>query len=181
VIVAALSLVVLGVVAAVALPAWLGQQAEATFAATRIVIPSSVEGMGRNPAIKTVAQTRQGQHDVDQIMPGVFTVRGQGYGSTGSGRAATVVVAAARRALTPAEQARMRLGAISQITGSGDKPAARPAGRLGGSFDCLAHRTAVTCIAVDAAGIVTITVGHDGGATQIDTARQIREAVELRA
>jgi hypothetical protein len=174
-------LVLLGIVAAVAIPVFLNQRARATYAATRIVLPSSVDGLPRNPAIKVAATVRQSQQDTDQVLPGVFVVSGLGYGSAGNGPAAIVLVAHSRHALSAVEQATMRLGAIARISRQGDSLAPEPAGRLGGSFDCLIRDTATTCIAADPAGVFTITVGHGDPKTRVDTARRIRESIELRA
>jgi hypothetical protein len=177
----AVAVVVLGVVAVVAVPVFLAQRGKATYQATRLVLPSAVEGLPRNTALKVAGITKQVQVDSDATMPGVFTVSGMGYGSTGQGRAAIVVVAAAKRPLTADEQATLRHGTIAQMARQGEKITAESPGRLGGSFDCLVRGSSTTCIALDPAGLFTITVGHGNAKTQVETARRIRESVELRA
>jgi hypothetical protein len=181
-IVGAAGLVVLSILAAVAVPVFLNQRAKAVYQATTMQFPGAVDGLTRNaadPTAERLAAAVQRQADAQQ---GLFVMRGAAYGDATSGSIDYVITGHATRSLTMLEQTSIRLGMVNASGKQGAALTTEPPGRLGGDFRCAATgQKGTMCFATDPAGIVVIVIVGGDQAGQVDRARQIREAVELRS
>jgi hypothetical protein len=167
------ALVLLGILAAIAIPVFLNERSKAEASHTTISVPAQVLGMPQLTDRVTAAQIER-----LRTMPGAGL---QFAGAYGDGRI-TVVVGAAKSALGFDGQRGYFAGASRSASQQGITLSKIKPGKLGGEMRCGAHRTLpmTICAFADGGsyGVVVVT----GPATDPEsTARSAREAFVHRA
>jgi hypothetical protein len=173
--IAAGSLVVLGILAAIAIPVFLNQHAKAIAARTSVTLPDSVAGYAKLPAA-----AQQSVQSLVAQMPAEGHAQGAVYGH---GVTPDVVVIVGSHVLTASDQ-RDYLAAVndSERKASGLEEASVPAGPLGGTLQCGSspdgRRTDCAFVDAGAFGVIDV-VGT--GATAQQLALAVRSEVEHRS
>jgi type II secretory pathway pseudopilin PulG len=167
-------LVIVGILAAVAIPVFLNQRAKAQAAATTISLPAQMLGLTQLHDARSLQMEQQLRQQPGQPHVGV-------YGMQGSLRAAVTI---SKRAMSPADRRSFLAGAESEDVpnaGSLSWSDVGP-GRLGGVMQC-ATATKLPfsiCVFADAGAFGTITLfGPYTG--RADVALALRESIEHRS
>jgi hypothetical protein len=164
------SLVVAGIVAAVAVPVLLDQRIRAEWKATTVTLPQAFEGGQRTSAPPDLQpQTPEG---VPRMEVGIYR--------TDAG--VTVMAFAAKTAgpQTTENQAEDRRGVVAGLASEGMNLQEADAGALGGWLGCgrVAGSPSTMCVATDHASIVSVVV--TGADDPVAVARRLREATVHR-
>jgi hypothetical protein len=166
------SIVVMGIISAIAIPVFLAQSMRSEWRATTYVLPESFDGMDRTEVPPAMVPDVAGQ------VTGPIQVAYYQRGTT----AYFVVAAKGKEPLTTEDQLSARRGFVGGMAQNGVSLSLteQDAGRLGGWFGCGTHTAtgATACLATDHAGIVMVVA--TGSADPAGEARKLREAVEKR-
>ena len=169
------SFVLVGILAAIAIPVFLNQRAKSVAAATTVSIPTQVVGLTRLSDARSLELEQQLKNQPGQPEAGV-------YGVQGSVRAAVTV---SRHAMSTVDINSFLSGAESNFQNKGLGAVSFAdvnAGHLGGVMRCatvtLPHVT--VCMFADHGAYGTVIL-YGPAAGQSGTARSVREAVEHRA
>jgi hypothetical protein len=168
------SFVLLGILAAIAIPVFLNQRAKGEAAATTVTIPAQVVGLSRLTDAQSLRLEQQLKNQPGQPQVGV-------YGVQGSVRAA---VAVSRHAMTTADINSFLSGAESSFQNKGVAVSFSdaPTGHFGGVMRCatVAVPHVTVCLFADHGAYGTVSL-YGPSAGRSDTALAVREAVEHRA
>ena len=165
------SLIIVGILAAIAIPVFLNQRAKAEAAAVHVAIPESAAGLQRlhTETASSIEQTL--------MQPGTPGTHYAAVYGTGGRMVASVGIST--HTMLPGDRKAFLRGA-KEGTSSGFVGSFAPvdAGKLGGDFQCAsAGKAGVICLFADAGSYGVVTVNRDY-TTGVAMARQIREAVE---
>jgi hypothetical protein len=175
------TLLLAGTGAAVALtPRFLAHQDETQWASTRVELPREAAGLPRVTGAASAAQAKAARSRLLSAGASRLITELGVYGAR-TGPRAVVVAARPQEPLTAPERELVRAGFAAAVAKSDVVVTERDPGPLGGWFGCGVHQGRTTmCLAVDAGAVLSITVTTTGpGAVQ--TARDVRAAVETRA
>jgi len=171
------ALVVLGVIGAVAGPAFLTQHAKAEYQATTLALPDTINGIPRLPS-SAVPVDPSLESEVKRVLPQA-TIETAAYrdGAT----AVAIILVRPGRPLNAADQVLLRQGEmIDSGARAGITLTKQSAGSLGGWFGCGSMAMgAEMCGVVDSSSLMVIVVSGQGP-DAVNLSRTAREAVEHR-
>lgn len=167
------ALVIVGILAAIAIPVFLNQRAKAEAAAVHVSMPESAAGLER---LHGEVADRVEQELMQPGTPGTH------YAAVyGTGGRMVAAIGISTHVMRPGDRDAFLRGAKSGTSfGFVGSFARVDAGKLGGDFECAsAGPTGVICLFTDpgAYGVVTVNRDYSAGVT---LARQLRESVERR-
>jgi hypothetical protein len=167
------TIVVLGIVGAVAVPVFLAQRMRAEWRSTTFALPETFEGVPR------VAVPETYPVGAGDTLMAVTQAAGYDNGPL----AYHVVVGKGRDPLSVEDQAGLRQDILAGWADSAYPVhlTEQEPGRLGGWFGCgsVPGTPSTACIATDHAGLVTVITS--GGSDAVAEVRRLREAVEKRS
>jgi hypothetical protein len=172
----AMALVILGILAAIAIPVFISQKAKSEWSATTVALPASVAGLDRitgaeaDALIKTLVQPPLEAKDIGA------------YGTLGP-KVVVVMAIKTPAAVTEAGQAQERDNFLKGAASSGfTVTQLNEAGALGGWFGCTpaqAKPTVTICLATDQGSLFSAVIGP-AVANPAQMAQQAREATITR-
>ncbi len=174
------TLLLVGTGAAVALtPRYLAHQDRTAWASTSVELPPEAAGLPRVPNAVPAAQAKAARAQLLSTGAGPLITELGVYGGQ-DGPRAVVVAGRPQGPLSAQDRDLVRAGFTTAVARSAVVVTERDPGPLGGWFGCGIHEGRTTmCLAIDAGVVLSITVTTTGpGAVQ--TARDLRAAVETR-